>query len=185
MPQVPNRLQTSPHRFSARARFTIPILHKSYRYLHRNEASYCFVSGYPTLDRAKKRSIQHRGPQRPHHKRHNDAVTAVLQAGANQKRGDSHLRPSIARPQGLSMGARGPLRPIRNVMHFSELAEYSQKCTLGSAPPIRSGQHALVLPISGHRCGTKSPRRTKCAAGASDMSEDDSGANGQGPAEPC
>ncbi|WP_347499859.1 hypothetical protein, partial [Collinsella aerofaciens] len=46
-------------------------------------------------------------------------------------------------------------------MHFSELAEYSQKCTLGSAPPIRSGQHALVLPISGHRRGTKSPRRTK------------------------
>lgn len=119
----------------------------------------------PHLRPCKKRSIQHRGPQRPHHKRHNDMVTAVLQAGANQKRGDSHLRPSIARPQGLSMGARGPLRPIRNVMHFSELAEYSQKCTLGSAPPIRSGQHALVLPISGHRRGTKSPRRTKCAAG--------------------
>ena len=121
MPQEPNRLQTSPHRFSARARFTIPILHKSYRYLHRNEASFCFVSGYPTLDRAKKRSIQHRGPQRPHHKRHNDAVTAVLQAGANQKRGDSHLRPSIARPQGLSMGAAGHYGPFTTLCIFQSL----------------------------------------------------------------
>ena len=120
----------------------------------------------PHLRPCKKRSIQHRGPQRPHHKQHNDAVTALLQAGANQKRGDSRLRPSIARPQGLSTGARGPLRPIRNVMHFSKLAEYSQKCTLGSAPPIRSGQHALVLPISGHRRGTKSPAARSTAGPA-------------------
>ena len=111
----------------------------------------------PHLRPCKKRSIQHRGPQRPHHKQHNDAVTAVLQVVATQKRGDSPLRSSIAHPQGLSMSVCGPLRPIHNVMHFSELAEYSQKCTLGSAPPIRSGQHALVLPISGHRRGTKAP----------------------------
>lgn len=165
MPQEPNRLQTSPHRFSARARFTIPILHKSYRYLHRNEASYCFVSGYPTLDRAKNGVFSTVGPNGPIT---NDITTRLQQCcrpAQTKNAATSHLRPSIARPQGLSMGARGPLRPIRNVMHFSELAEYSQKCTLGSAPPIRSGQHALVLPISGHRRGTKSPRRTKCAAG--------------------
>lgn len=65
MPQEPNRLQTSPHRFSARARFTIPILHKSYRYLHRNEASYCFVSEYPTLDRAKNGVFSTVGPNGP------------------------------------------------------------------------------------------------------------------------
>lgn len=135
----------------------------------------------PHLRPCKKRSIQHRGPQRPHHKRHNDAVTAVLQAGANQKRGDSHLRPSIARPQGLSMGARGPLRPIRNVMHFSELAEYSQKCTLGSAPPIRSGQHALVLPISGHRRGTKAPAARSAQRGLPTCPRTIVGLTGRGP----
>ncbi len=135
----------------------------------------------PHLRPCKKRSILHRGPQRPHHKRHNDAVTAVLQAGANQKRGDSHLRPSIARPQGLSMGARGPLRPIRNVMHFSELAEYSQKCTLGSAPPIRSGQHALVLPISGHRRGTKAPAARSAQRGLPTCPRTIVGLTGRGP----
>lgn len=135
----------------------------------------------PHLRPCKKRSIQHRGPQRPHHKRHNDAVTAVLQAGANQKRSDSHLRPSIARPQGLSMGARGPLRPIRNVMHFSELAEYSQKCTLGSAPLIRSGQHALVLPISGHRRGTKAPAARSAQRGLPTCPRTIVGLTGRGP----
>lgn len=184
MPQEPSRLQTYPHRYCARARFTIPILHKSYRYLHRNEASFCFVSGYPTLDRAKNGVFSTVGPNGPIT---NDKTTRLQQCCRSPQSRNSATTPlhsSIARPQWLSMGVCGPLRPIHNVMHFSELAEYSQKCTLGSAPPIRSGQHALVLPISGHRRGTKSPRRTKCAAGASDMSEDDCGANGQGPAEP-
>ena len=65
MPQEPSRLQTSPHRFCARARFTIPILHKSYRYLHRNETSFCFVSGCPTLDRAKNGVFSTLGPNGP------------------------------------------------------------------------------------------------------------------------
>lgn len=131
----------------------------------------------PHLRPCKKRSIQHRGPQRPHHKQHNDAVTAVLQVVATQIRGDSPLRSSIAHPQGLSMGVCGPLRPIHNVMHFSELAEYSQKCTLGSAPPIRSGQHALVLLASGHRRSTKSPA---VHGGASSKSKDHT-PTGEGP----
>ena len=82
----------------------------------------------------------------------NDKTTRLQQCCRSSQSRNSVTPPhsSIARPQGLSMGARGPLRPIHNVMHFSELAEYSQKCTLGSAPPIRSGQHALVLPVSGH-----------------------------------
>lgn len=183
MPQEPNRLQTSPHRFSARARFTIPILHKSYRYLHRNEASFCFVSGYPTLDRAKNGVFSTVGPNGPI----TTDITTWLQQCCRPAQTKTRRQPSppIDSPPTRTVdGRRGPLRPIHNVMHFSELAEYSQKCTLGSAPPIRSGQHALVLLISGHRRGTKSPRRTKCAAGASDMSEDDCGANGQGPAEP-
>ena len=75
----------------------------------------------PHLRSCKKRSIQHRGPQRPHHKRHNDVVTAVLQAGANQKRDDSHLRPSIARPQGLSMGAAGHYGPFTTLCIFQSL----------------------------------------------------------------
>ena len=75
----------------------------------------------PHLRPCKKRSIQHRGPQRPHHNRHNDVVTAVLQAGANQKRGDSHLRPSIARPQGLSMGAAGHYGPFTTLCIFQSL----------------------------------------------------------------
>ena len=117
----------------------------------------------PHFGPCKKRSIQHRGPQRPHHEGQNDAVAAVLQVVANQKRGDSHLRSSITRPQRLSMGARGPLRPIHNVMHFSEFAEYSQKCTLGSAPPIRSRQYDPGLPVSGHRRSTKSPAALRAA----------------------
>lgn len=121
MPQEPSRLQTSPHRFCARARFTIPILHKSYRYLHRNETSFCFVSGCPTLDRAKKRSIQHRGPQRPHHERQNEAVTTVLQVVAKQKLSNNPLHSSIARPQWLSMGACGPLGPFTMLCIFKSL----------------------------------------------------------------
>lgn len=133
----------------------------------------------PHLGPCKIRSIQHRGPRQPHRKRQSDAVTAVLQVVANQKRGGSPLRSSIARPQGLSMGVCGPLRPIHNVMHFSELAEYSQKCTLRSATPIRSGQHALVLPILGHRRGTKSPA-ARMNGGASSKSKDHT-PTGEGP----
>lgn len=120
----------------------------------------------PYLGPCKKRSILHRGPQRPHHKRQNDAATARLQVVTKQKLQRQPLRSSIARPQWLSMGACGPLRPVHNAMHFSESAEYSQKCTLGSAPPIRSGRYALALPISGHRRGTKSPAARSAAGPA-------------------
>lgn len=157
MSQEPNRLQTSPRRFCARARFTVPILHKPYRYLHKYEASICFVSGYPTLDRAKYGVFSTVDPVSPIANGKATRLQQCCRPAQTKKRGDSHLRPSIARPQGLSMGVCGPLRPIHNVMHFSKLAEYSQKCTLGSAPPIRSGQHALVLLASGHRRSTKSP----------------------------
>lgn len=134
----------------------------------------------PHLRPCKKRSIQHRGPQRPHHKRHNDVVTAVLQAGANQKRGDSHLRPSIARPQGLSMGAASHYGPFTTLCIFQSLLN-TPKCTPGSAPPIRSGQHALVLPISGHRRGTKAPAARSAQRGLPTCPRTIVGLTGRGP----
>ena len=75
----------------------------------------------PHLGPCKKRSIQHRGPQRPHHKRQNDAVTAVLQVVAKQKLSNNPLHSSIARPQWLSMGACGPLGPFTTLCIFKSL----------------------------------------------------------------
>ena len=135
----------------------------------------------PRLRPCKKRNIQHRGPRQPHHKRQSDAVTVVLQVVANQKRSGSPLRSSIAHPQWLSMGVCGPLRPIHNVMHFSEPAEYSQKCTLGSAPPIRSGRHALVLPILGHRRSKKAPAARSAQRGLPTCPRTIVGPTGGGP----
>ena len=75
----------------------------------------------PHLGPCKKRSIQHRGPQRPHHERQNDAVTAVLQVVAKQKLSNNPLHSSIARPQWLSMGACGPLGPFTTLCIFKSL----------------------------------------------------------------
>ncbi len=180
MPQEPNRLQTSPHRFSARARFTIPILHKSYRYLHRNEASFCFVSGYPTLDRAKNGVFSTVGPNGPI----TNDITTWLQQCCRPAQTKTRRQPSppIDSPPTRTVdGRREPLRSIHNVMHFSELAEYSQKCTPGSAPPIRSGQHALVLPISGHRRGTKAPAARSAQRGLPTCPRTTVGLTGRGP----
>ena len=113
----------------------------------------------PHLGPCKIRSIQHRGPRQPHRKRQSDAVTAVLQVVANQKRGGSPLRSSIARPQGLSMGARGPLRPIRNVMHFSELAEYSQNARWEVHHLSAAGSMPWFCPSWGIGAAQKAPPR--------------------------
>ena len=175
MPQEPSRLQTSPHRFYARARFTIQILHRN--------IDICINMRYQFLS-CKKRSIQHRGPQRPHHKRHNDVVAAVLQAGANQKRGDSHLRPSIARPQVLSMGAAGHYDPFTTLCIFQSLLNTPKNARWEVHHLSAAGSMPWFCPYRGIGAAQKAPAARKCAAGASDMSEDDCGANGQGPAEP-
>lgn len=121
MPQEPSRLQTSPHRFCARARFTIPILHKSYRYLHRNETSFCFVSGCPTLDRAKNGVFSTLGPNGPIT---NDKMTRLQQCCRLLQSRNSVTTPlhsSIAHPQWLSMGACGPLGPFTTLCIFKSL----------------------------------------------------------------
>lgn len=134
----------------------------------------------PHLRPCKKRSIQHRGPQRPHHNRHNDVVTAVLQAGANQKRGDSHLRPSIARPQGLSMGAAGHYGPFTTLCIFQSLLNTPKNARWEVHHLSAAGSMPWFCPYRGIGAAQKPPPHV-VRSGASDMSEDDSGANGRGP----
>ena len=52
--------------------------------MHKYEVSISLILGYPTLDRAKNGVFSTVGPKGPHHKRHNDVVAAVLQAGATK-----------------------------------------------------------------------------------------------------
>ena len=121
MPQEPSRLQTSPHRFCARARFTISILHKSYWYLHRNEASFCFVSGCPTLDRAKNGVFSTVGPNGPIT---NDKTTRLQQCCRSSQSRNSVTTPSTHRypaHNGCRWAPADHCRPFTTLCIFKSL----------------------------------------------------------------
>lgn len=149
--------------------------------MHKYEVSISLILGYPTLDRAKKRSIQHRGPQRPHHKRHNDVVAAVLQAGANQKRGDSHLRPSIARPQVLSMGAAGHYDPFTTLCIFQSLLNTPKNARWEVHHLSAAGSMPWFCPYRGIGAAQKAPAARSAQRGLPTCPRTIVGLTGRGP----
>lgn len=81
------------------------------------------------------------------------------------------------------MGAAGNYGPFTTLCIFQSLLNTPKNARWEVHHLSAAGGMPWFCPSWGIDAA-KSPRRTKCAAGASDMSEDDCGANGRGPAEP-
>lgn len=149
--------------------------------MHKYEVSISLILGYPTLDRAKNGVFSTVGPQRPHHKRHNDVVAAVLQAGANQKRGDSHLRPSIARPQVLSMGAAGHYDPFTTLCIFQSLLNTPKNARWEVHHLSAAGSMPWFCPYRGIGAAQKAPAARSAQRGLPTCPRTIVGLTGRGP----
>lgn len=132
----------------------------------------------PHLGPCKKRSIQHRGPQRPHHERQNDAVTAVLQVVAKQKLSNNPLHSSIARPQWLSMGACGPLGPFTTLCIFKSLLNTPKNARREVHHLSAAGSTPWFCPSQGIDAAQKAP---PCVARRASGTSKDHTPTGEGP----